>query len=489
VGNDEKEVKYRCLRDLVFQVDSGTEIDDGLIARTTWEHDVIRQAIETPHAIVSPSVPTAYFEVKDYRLAWKVMLEGVKHAKPGERFPQGVLLSGLTLLDGDYFRGHAGEIWLEYLMNRTPCEVSFVIEDLLPRLHARHDMRHWKLRNQDYIDRIDNAKTDPATLHTEWRMEAYAMSQTHDGGSIGKSVSKMINDWDPEQRNNRNIIPLGIDAIDKWNGGGHGRGELMVIGGGTSHGKSYMAQRLMRNQAKAGNSALYISVEDSDELFTARFIADYSLQCGSRDSAIAPAKIRDKSADPELVHLTQAAAKEELGDKLYYFDAKKWTISKICDVIRRHKALCSIDVVIVDYLQAIMPDEVTNQKTNDTAFIVAELKKCCHECEVALILLSQYARDEYRNGAEPTITSCKWAGEIENEAEIMLLLWRDDQDVLHARVAKLKWSRAAGRRYIVHVSETTGVMLEWEDDWSVPEANEKGGGRRRRERPSGEGTI
>jgi len=495
VGNDNAEkvsLKYRCLRDIVFATDSGIDVDAGLIRRVTWEHDLVRQAIETPHAIVSASIPPAYFEVKDYRILWKVLQEGLPFIKPGESFGKGFLISRLTNEDETYFRGHAGSIWLEYLLMRPPCGANLAIEDLIPRLHARHDIRHWKLRSEDYIQRIDEERTDPIVLHTDWRMEAYSMSQTHDGGSIGKTITRLMADWDPENKENRNIVPLGIPQIDRSNGGGHGRGELMVIGGGTNHGKSYMAQRLMRNQARQGNRALYVSVEDSQDLMTARFIADFSL-FGGEENAVQPAKVRDKSADPEVVNRTKVDAERELGDKLYYFHAKKWPISKICDVIRRHRHLCGIDVVIVDYLQAIMPDEVTNQKANDTAFIVAELKKCCDDCEVALILMSQYARDEYRNGVEPTITSCKWAGEIENESEIMLLLWRDDADILHARVAKLKWARSAGRRYIVHVSEATGCMLDWEDDFTVPQtgAEREKRGRRRGDRgaPTGEGTI
>jgi len=860
VANEDGKVSftYRCLRDIVFAIDSGADVDKGLLCRVTWEHDLIRQAIETPHAIVSLSLPPAYFEVKDYRMAWTALLDGLQYIKPGETFPRGVLLSKLTNQDDDdtYFRGHAGSNWIEYLMMRDPCGVNLAIEDLIPRLHARHDMKHWRLRSEDYIERINEQRTDPVVLHTDWRMEAYSMSQTHDGGAIGKPVSQLMAEWDPENKENRNIIPLGIPQIDKASGGGHGRGELMVVGGGTNHGKclqlhekvlmydgtvrmvedvvvgdrlmgpdgsprrvlttkvgrgemyevrpasgssffcnidhiltlvgtgkraptatarrqgkvgtryggqvvdvsvrewmkwskkrkwnfklmradavefgvpravfpidpyflgvligdgsiqhatpnvttadeeiveeirlqagafglrvhvgnvwkaapyyslsgkhggarpknpvtsvlglfglagsssgtkfipqiyktstysdrmqllaglmdtdgavndsaydfiskskrladdvafvarslgmaayvaecrkgcqtgavgtyyrvgisgntvadipvriprkklpkrmdkrdrlrtgfqviptgkvedyygfmldgdgrfllgdftvthnSFVAQRLMRNQAQLGNRALYISVEDSQDLFICRFIADFSLQDGKgEEGATPPAKVRDKSADPEVVNRTKEAAREELGDSIFYFHAKKWPVSKICDVIRRHRHLCGIDVVIVDYLQAIMPDEVTNQKANDTAFIVAELKKCCDDCEVALILMSQYARDEYRNGVEPTITSCKWAGEIENEAEIMLLLWRDDADILHARVAKLKWARSAGRRYIIHVSEATGCMLDWEDDFSVPQTGgerEKRNGRRRGERgsPTGEGTI
>jgi archaellum biogenesis ATPase FlaH len=470
-------VKYRCLRDLVFAADSGVDVDGSLINRVRWEEELCRQAMETPHAVVSQKIPSAYFEVHDYRLMWRALQNLLPFVPVGLPVPRGLLLAKLGEEEPKYFRGHAGMTWLDYIMDQAACGLRFALEHLAPVLHARHDMKHWKSRNHEFIELLDKT-TDPILLHTEWRSEAYNMSLAHDGGAVGKTVNQLIRGWDAADKDNRNIIRTGLEHIDKYNAGGHGRGELMVIGGGTGHGKSFCAQRIMRAQAAMKQRALYISVEDDADLFTARFIADYSSE--TTTGAVSPADIRQKKVDPVHVDEMKAMADDEQGDTLYFFHAKKWTASRICDVIRRHRYLCGVDLVIVDYLQAISPDEVTNQKANDTAIIVSQLKACCGDCEVALILLSQYARDEYRGGIEPTITSCKWSGDIENESEVMLLLWRDEADVLHAKIAKLKWAKSAGRRFIIPTNDMTGCMMDWEDDFSQPQQQQQKGDRRDR---------
>ena len=114
--------------------------------------------------------------------------------------------------------------------------------------------------------------------------------------------------------------------------------------------------------------------------------------------------------------------------------SKKPRVSEVMDLIRRYRYSKEIDLVIVDYLQAIREDEQVINKVHEVSSIVSKLKRACDEAGVALILLSQYARDSYRDGTEPGLNSCKYAGDIENESEIMCLFWRDAEDVLHVKI-------------------------------------------------------
>jgi replicative DNA helicase len=271
----------------------------------------------------------------------------------------------------------------------------------------------------------------------------------------------------PEVRRRTNPRLVGFDIIptnmvDDYFGftlDGDGR---FLLGDFTVTHNSYLSQRLMRRQAQLKQRCLYISVEDSEDLMRARFFADY-------EPSIRPTEIRDKTVDPTALAKAKAKLAAECGDYLIFLDAKKWTVSQICQAIRRHRYLFDIDLVIVDYLQAIQPDEESNNKNTDTALIVSQLKKCAHECGVALVLFSQLTRDAYRNGAEPGLQDCKYSGDIENETEFMVMMWRDDQNVLHAKVVKNKWNKSTQKRYIVHTNPTTGVIeLPFEDDFEQP---------------------
>jgi hypothetical protein len=77
--------------------------------------------------------------------------------------------------------------------------------------------------------------------------------------------------------------------------------------------------------------------------------------------------------------------------------------------------------------------------------------------------MTQYAREQYRDGQEPNINSPKYCGDIENEAELMILLWKDKAGVLHAKLAKVKWDQQTGRKYTIPVDDKTGCHGPWED--------------------------
>ena len=267
-----------------------------------------------------------------------------------------------------------------------------------------------------------------------------------------------------------------------------------IAGGVAVHnsGKSYMVQRLARNQPKAGNPVLCISAEDPEKLLACRMIADYTLEKGFIPSS--PISIRKRlefgmasgrspgAADPAIVQAAIAAMTTEQNGRVYSYEAKKWTVSKICGLIRRHRYMAGVRMVIVDYLQAVQPDVPGHNRTQEVSEILMKLKKCATECGVALVVMSQYARDEYRDGQEPSITACKYAGDIENEAEVMCLMWRDEDDNLHCKLPKIKWVKARDFRYIIPTHPDTGNFLDWNDDFAPREPAEdkpaKRGGKR-----------
>lgn len=236
---------------------------------------------------------------------------------------------------------------------------------------------------------------------------------------------------------------------------------------------SYFAQRYLRNQARLGRNVLYVSVEDAAELMYCRMLADFS------SPKLRPVHIRQKLVDPLAVEDAKRAMAAELQGRVRYVVRRKATVAEVCSIIRRHRYQCGIDSVVVDYLQAIQPNTPTNNKAADTSFVTSDLKRCFEDCGVAGWVLSQYAREAYSDGSEPGLNSCKHSGDIENEAELMVLLWRDTDQRLHAKLPKVKWGQAQGLRYIIQTDEA-GCLGEWDDDFEEPEKREEKRGKGRR---------
>jgi replicative DNA helicase len=452
---------------LMEDAEARTTVTTQVITVFQREHALVRHAAEFPFEVLETGLSPEHFEVRDYRFAWQVMktILGAGAVRIGQAIPPNTLLMGLRMQyrgEDHYFHGAGGDTWLHDLYSGGPPAAAFALKVLVPELFARYRLRQQRSRFELLADRVDK-EPNPLPLQRDWQDEAERTVNEPDGGDVGTTLTAIVQRLDARDASHKNLVPLGLPKIDRANGGGHGRGDLCVIGAGTNVGKSYTSQRLLRNQAKAGRRALHISIEDDEDLMSARTIADYSREVIRE--GVAPAEIRLRAVDPEVIDRAAALVAKECGDLIRYIDAHKATVGEVCRIMRRNRVLFAVDLVIVDYLQAIQSDEPTNNRTNDVALIVSSLKKCAKEIGVALVLMSQVTREEYRDGVEPTISACKWAGEIENESEIMILLWRDEQDVLHAKVAKLKWSKALSLRFIIEVDPKTGCFLDWHDDF------------------------
>ncbi len=440
----------------------GTEEDFQISENVFYrEQQIIHCALAHPHALATTGVTPHHFDVAFCRHAWIALEMAREMIKPGRPIARPDFVSFLLQVNrADFAEGNA-ENFLQSVTGQAEATLEYVLRVLVPEILSKHDARIWGGRFAPLVRMVETTE-NMLLLASDFRRISRGVAGEPEPGRVGGSMLEINREYDPHDKTNRTLVTLGIEQFDKVLGGGHGIGELMVVGGGTGVSKSYLCQRLMRQQAKLGQPCVYISVEDPEELMQARFFADY-------ESQLTPTDVRKKMVDPIVVDRAIRAMEAEGCDKIYFLDAKKWTVSQVCSAMRRHRYLFDIQLCIVDYLQAIQPDEPTNNQTNDTALIVAALKKTAHEIGVALVLFSQLARDEYRKGAEPDINSCKWAGEIENESEFMVMLWRDSDDVLHAKVVKCKWNKADGLRFIVHRSSTTGVIeLPFEDDFEPP---------------------
>jgi replicative DNA helicase len=321
---------------------------------------------------------------------------------------------------------------------------------------------HSRLGQYAKIGKAFFSRVGKDTALSDLRVELVGMSRdiVYDFEGEGHADPPLADEeWDARDLSKVNVVRTGIKAIDRAAGGGHGRGELLVWGGGTSHGKSFAAQRLLRLQAQLGQRALYISCEDPKELMMCRMLADY---CSPSQS---PKDIRMRAADPEVVEDALARMRAELSDKITVVEHKKPTVDQVCNSIRYYRYARNIDMVIVDYLQAVNDDNSVGQKVMDTANVISKLKKCFTECKVAGVVMTQYARNEYREGEEPSINAAKYAGDIENEAEILAFMWRDAEDNLKVKLPKVKWSSAKQLRYIIPVNPVTGCHQDWQEDF------------------------
>jgi len=447
----------KSFRDLLMAKQNGFVVDDYQFFLWRREEELIRSAIAFPQQYARCGVIPEQLEAPMHRVAWNAVTKLMEGFPGLDQLDAGSVATAMT--DVDSAIAALAMDWVRVVVADLPVDPRIGLDLVVKDIFNHSRLRRWSSVQQGYVSRF-RKETNVAKLQAEVINTSRAMLFEYEGEGTPASPLASVG-WDSRDRSKVSVVRTGIDAIDRASGGGHGRGELLVWGGGTSHGKSFAAQRLLRNQARLRQSVLYISCEDALELMQCRMIADFC------EPSVSPKEIRMRTADPEVVDQAVARMSHELGEFVTVVEHKKPTLTQVCNMVRYYRYARNVDMVIVDYLQAVTPDEPTNSKVNDTALVISNLKKCFTECGVAGVVLTQYSRQEYKDGEEPSINAAKYAGDIENEAEILAFMWKDSEDNLHVKLPKVKWSRAKSLKYTIPVNPITGCHKEWVENYDA----------------------
>jgi len=111
-------------------------------------------------------------------------------------------------------------------------------------------------------------------------------------------------------------------------------------------------------------------------------------------------------------------------DKLIIVDKSNMTINEIKIEIRKQKE--NVDIVYVDYLQLINSASEYNNKNVEVGEVSRIAKVMARELDVAVVMLAQLSREvERRTNKKPVLSDLRDSGEIEQNADIVLFLFRE----------------------------------------------------------------
>ena len=195
---------------------------------------------------------------------------------------------------------------------------------------------------------------------------------------------------------------------------------LTIVGARTSQGKTAFSLNLAVHCAQRGVPALFISVEMDRWRIGERVV---SIASGR---SIAEAK-RNASPD-ELKELTEYAKAWIGGRKrLYIVDGKSVVrIRDIVSIARAHVRRHGVKLIVVDYLQLIRPAERLSNRYQEVGDIARRLKELATVTGAAVVAPSQLGRDA--EGRRPKLSDLRESGNIEQDADVVILLWADKRD-------------------------------------------------------------
>jgi replicative DNA helicase len=101
-------------------------------------------------------------------------------------------------------------------------------------------------------------------------------------------------------------------------------------------------------------------------------------------------------------------------------------IAAITATVRRAVRKWGVKLVLIDYLQKIHGSKSAEKRTYEIAEVSGRLKSIATECKVAVVSLAQLNREnEKEKGRSPKLTDLADSGQIERDADLVMLLNRD----------------------------------------------------------------
>jgi replicative DNA helicase len=247
-------------------------------------------------------------------------------------------------------------------------------------------------------------------------------------------------------------IPSGFKNLDKMTSGFQ-PGEMTIIGARPSMGKTAfslnIAQHVVLREKK---SLAYFSVEMGKEQLMMRMLAS--------EARISLSDLRvGRVSDNSWPRLIEKASK--MADaKLFIDDTSGISPFEIRAKCRRLKAQHGLDMIMIDYLQLMDLKQRVESRERAVSEISKTLKSIAKELQVPVIALAQLNRGvEGRSERKPMLSDLRESGSIEQDADIIMMLYREDYYDRENPDAKGKAEVIIGKQ---RNGPTGTVHLRWE---------------------------
>lgn len=245
-------------------------------------------------------------------------------------------------------------------------------------------------------------------------LEALKRSEKNQSKKLTAIVTEYQDQYFQERKEEK--LYTGFSKLDEITGGLEG-GDVIVIGARPGVGKSAFTSQIILEMAKAGKRIGFYNLEMSEKQVYERLLSN---QSGIRLNRIRRA-IQFLGDEKERFE----SANQMLGKMDILISSGTKSVSEIRNECRHQE----LDCIIIDYLQLVRADTRYQSRASEVGAISKAIKALAMELNVPIIALSQLNRtSEMRETKEPTMGELREAGDIEQDASIIILLWNLDNE-------------------------------------------------------------
>lgn len=212
-------------------------------------------------------------------------------------------------------------------------------------------------------------------------------------------------------------LPTGYPELDRQLTGLN-KSDLILIAARPGMGKTAFALNLALNAAKKSEKDVVLfQLEMSKDQLASRLL--------SQEALIDSQKLKTGELDPDDWVKIARASNRLAKTHIYVDDNPAVTVAEIKAKCRRLGD--NLGLIVIDYLQLMQSGKRTENRVNEIADISRSMKIMAKELDVPVICLSQLSRAvEKREDKHPLLSDLRESGAIEQDADIVLFIYRDD---------------------------------------------------------------
>lgn len=259
-----------------------------------------------------------------------------------------------------------------------------------------------------------------------------------------QKVHEIIEQLD-EAKNQLEFLPTGFKSMDSDLDGGFMRKELIVLGGFTGIGKSYVAGQILFNIARQKFHTAYFSLEISNAMVLSRLIGQ---QSGVKAIKVMTGNLDTLETDRKITAQTEVYEYEDYMD---FYD-NVYDYNELERSITRDKP----DFVVIDFIQNIIVpgmDEYTRLST-----VALRLQRLAKEMNCCILVLSQLSNAAGKNADDGNL-EYKGSGSIATVCDLGFVILRDTDLGTIEMILKKNRRGVSGTRWQFSFKDEGGLLV------------------------------
>ena len=349
-----------------------------------------------------------------------------------------------------------GLVYLGELAKKVPTSAHIkAYADIIKENSIKRELINISTRTIQNVHQSDQGNIKDILDKAESEIFGITADSTIDNGlaKIGPVVNKYIeNVYNKKNSDEVDYLLTGYKEFDKLVSGLQ-KSDLIIIAGRPSMGKTAFAMNIAQDIVfKQKKKVGFFSLEMSAQSIALRMLSSLSF--------VSQQKIRtgDYEASNKDTKAVTSAIEQMQDCDFYIDDTAAISPMELRSKARRMKRDSGIDMIIVDYLQLMSIPRYSENRVNEIAEVTRALKAIAKELDIPVVALSQLNRGvETRNDKRPFLSDLRESGSIEQDADLIIFLYRDevyDSNTAQKNIAEIRVEK--------HRNGPTGVVkLTW----------------------------